>query len=168
MFYTYTNSTGIPDAVNYDGKMTGDKNLVNKKYVDDSVASGSGELSTLTTCGNHYTYSNNSNAPDFTNFRTATTSMEYNREFHFKQLWTSEGDGALLRPYWEPTHQTMFELYVRAQLVLKTPIKDWKQSPRDHMCVVFSPAGPEPMTHEHGAFYNNSTYEVVLTNMRKI
>ena len=149
--------------------MDSDKNLVNKEYVDSKVqSSSSSELYTLTTCGNHYTYSTRSDAPDFTNFRTATTSMEYNTEFHFKQLWTSENYGALLQPYWEPTHQTMFELYVRAQLVLKTPIKDWKTSPRDHLCVMFSPAGPQPMTHEHGAFYNNSTYEVVLTNMRKI
>ena len=161
-------NAGSADAINYKGKIISPNNIVTKEYVDSKVqSSSSGELYTLTTCGNHYTYSTNSNAPDFTNFRTATTSMEYNTEFHFKQLWTSENYGALLQPYWEPTHQTMFELYVRAQLVLKTPIKDWKQSPRDHMCVVFSPAGPEPMTHEHGAFYNNSTYEVVLTNMRK-
>ena len=37
MFYTFTNSTGTPDAVNYSGKMTSDTNLVNKGYVDDVI-----------------------------------------------------------------------------------------------------------------------------------
>jgi hypothetical protein len=42
IFWSYTNA-GDDDAVNYNGKMTGDTNLVNKKYVDDAVGSaGSG------------------------------------------------------------------------------------------------------------------------------
>ena len=38
MFYTYSNVSGTPDAVNYVGKMDGDNNLVNKSYVDDKMA----------------------------------------------------------------------------------------------------------------------------------
>ena len=167
MLYSFSNPT-TPDAVNYEGKIETDTNLVNKKYVDDKIVSASGELYTLTTCGNHYTYSNGSDAPDFTNFRTASGSMEYNTEFHFKQLWTHENYGGLLKGNWEPTPSTMFELYIRAKLILKTTIKDWKTSTRSGNCIMFSPSGPQPMTHEHTSFFHNSTYEVVLTNMRKI
>ena len=38
MFYTFTNVSGTPDAVNYVGKMDSDDNLVNKSYVDDKMA----------------------------------------------------------------------------------------------------------------------------------
>ena len=35
-FYMYANNDGTPSAINYDGKMDSDNNIVNKKYVDDS------------------------------------------------------------------------------------------------------------------------------------
>ena len=38
MFYTFTNVSGTPDAINYVGKMDGDNNIVNKSYVDDKMA----------------------------------------------------------------------------------------------------------------------------------
>ena len=38
-FYAYHNSgDGAPDAVNYNGKITSNANIVNKKYVDDAIA----------------------------------------------------------------------------------------------------------------------------------
>ena len=37
-FYMYTNATGTPDAVNYQGKMDSDFNIVNVKFVRDSIA----------------------------------------------------------------------------------------------------------------------------------
>ena len=42
LFWSYKNSEGTEDAVNYKGKMTNDFNLVNKGYVDNAVASGGG------------------------------------------------------------------------------------------------------------------------------
>ena len=36
-FYAYKNADGTPDAMNYNGKMDNNANLVNKKYVDDAV-----------------------------------------------------------------------------------------------------------------------------------
>ena len=42
LFWSYKNVDGTLDAVNYNGKMTTDSNLVNKKYVDDKVASSGG------------------------------------------------------------------------------------------------------------------------------
>jgi hypothetical protein len=41
-FYSYKNSSGTLDAMNYLGKMDSDNNLVNKKYVDDAVAGAGG------------------------------------------------------------------------------------------------------------------------------
>lgn len=38
-FYSYKNSDGTPDAMNYNGKMDSNANLVNKKYVDDAIGS---------------------------------------------------------------------------------------------------------------------------------
>jgi len=38
-FYSYKNAAGTPDAMNYNGKMDNNSNLVNKKYVDDAVGS---------------------------------------------------------------------------------------------------------------------------------
>ena len=38
VFYIYHNGAGIPDAVNYDGKIGAGSNIVNKKYVDDKIA----------------------------------------------------------------------------------------------------------------------------------
>ena len=37
-FYSYRNADGTADAMNYNGKMDNNANLVNKKYVDDAVA----------------------------------------------------------------------------------------------------------------------------------
>ena len=42
LFWSYKNSDGTEDAVNYKGKMTNDFNLVNKSYVDNAVTSGGG------------------------------------------------------------------------------------------------------------------------------
>ena len=41
-FYSYKNSSGTLDAMNYNGKMDSNSNLVNKKYVDDKVATVDG------------------------------------------------------------------------------------------------------------------------------
>ena len=37
-FYMYTNATGTPDAINYQGKMDSEFNIVNVKFVRDSIA----------------------------------------------------------------------------------------------------------------------------------
>ena len=39
LFWSYKNVDGTLDAVNYNGKMTTDTNIVNKKYVDSKVGS---------------------------------------------------------------------------------------------------------------------------------
>ena len=36
-FYAYANADGTPSAMNYDGKIDSDKNIVNKKFVTDKV-----------------------------------------------------------------------------------------------------------------------------------
>ena len=36
-FYAYANNDGTPSAMNYDGKMDSDKNLVNRKFVTDKI-----------------------------------------------------------------------------------------------------------------------------------
>ena len=36
-FYAYANNDGTPSAINYDGKMDVDKNIVNKEFVDNKV-----------------------------------------------------------------------------------------------------------------------------------
>ena len=51
-FYMYNNTDGTPSALNYDGKMDSDKNLVNKGYVDDvmgTVKSGTSTSPSLKT-----------------------------------------------------------------------------------------------------------------------
>ncbi len=37
-FYSYKNAAGTLDAINYNGKMDSNSNIVNKKYVDDALA----------------------------------------------------------------------------------------------------------------------------------
>ena len=44
LFWSYKNSNGTEDAVNYKGKMTNDFNIVNKSYVDSAIASGGGSV----------------------------------------------------------------------------------------------------------------------------
>ena len=166
MLSVYHNSNAA-DAVNYRGKITAAKNIATKEYVDNSIVSATGELYTLSTCGNHYTFNNGLDAPTNTSFRTDTSSHSSLKEFHFKQLWTSENEIALLNANWQPTPSTVLELYIRAELVMKTTIKDWKTSTRNNNCVMFNLSGSQPCTHLHGYLYNNSTYEVILTNMRK-
>ena len=39
-FYVYANSTGTASAVNYDGKISAAKNIVNKGYVDNKISGG--------------------------------------------------------------------------------------------------------------------------------
>ena len=166
MLSAYHNSNAA-DAINYRGKITAAKNIATKEYVDNSIVSATGELYTLSTCGNHYTFNNGLDAPTNTSFRTDTSSHSSLKEFHFKQLWTSENEIALLNANWQPTPSTVLELYIRAELVMKTTIKDWKTSTRNNNCVMFNLSGSQPCTHLHGYLYNNSTYEVILTNMRK-
>ena len=36
-FYAYANSNGTPSAINYDGKMDSDNNIINRKFVTDKV-----------------------------------------------------------------------------------------------------------------------------------
>ena len=156
------------DAINYRGKITSNKNIVTKEYVDNSIVSATGELYTLSTCGNHYFFNNGLDAPTLESFRTDTTSIVANREYHFKQLWTSEGESVLLKAYYVPTPSTVFEVYINAELVLKTTIKDWQTSTRSGNCIMFAPSGPKPCTNGSGYLYNNSVYQVILTNMKKV
>ena len=162
---------GTQANAKYTGAITENKHLVNKAYVDNQIAAipaptESPTLYTLQTSGNSYTFSNGLDAPSDTSFRTASTSLQYNKEFHFKKLYDHNGGNAFLKDY-QATPSTMLEIYNRGVLLLKTTIKNYRTSDRSATSVMFNVSGMAASVHNYSSLVNNSTYQVVLTNMEK-
>ena len=147
----------------YNGAITDDKNIANKKYVDDSVL----KLQTLQTSGNSYLFDNGLGAPTDTSFRTESTSLQYNKRFHFKKLYTSEGANAFLKDY-KATPSTMLEIYDRGVLQVRTSIKSFVTSDRGNNSMMFDVSGTGASVHNYSSLTSNKAYQVVLTNMVKV
>jgi len=147
----------------YNGAITDDKNIANKKYVDDSVL----KLQTLQTSGNSYLFDNGLGAPTDNSFRTESTSLQYNKKFHFKKLYTSEGANAFLKDY-KSTPSTMLEIYDRGVLQVRTSIKNFVTSDRGNNSMMFDVSGTGASVHNYSSLTSNKAYQVVLTNKVKV
>ena len=66
-------------------------------------------------------------APADNSFRTESTSMQYNKTFHLKKLYDASGANAFLKDY-EATSSSMFEIYDRGVLQVRTSIKNFVAS----------------------------------------
>ncbi len=81
LLYTYTNASG-PDAINYDGKMDGDSNIVNLKKIKELIASGGGDGETFVSHGPfHYILGGGSVSPG--EFTTDTNTLKEVRVLTF-------------------------------------------------------------------------------------
>lgn len=155
--------------VTYNGATTSSNHIATKVYVDNAinaVPQGLGELYTLQTNNNSYLFSNGLDAPTDTSFRTGSTSMQYNKEFHFKKLYAPDGTNAYLKDY-EATPSTMLEIYNRGVLLVRTTIKDYKASTRGNNSMMFYVSGSSASVHNYSSLENNNYYQIILTNMRK-
>ena len=160
---------GTQANAKYEGVISSGKHLVNKHYVDSSInaiPSGLGELYTLQTNGNSYLFDNGLGAPTDTSFRTESTSLQYNKRFHLKKLYESSGANAFLKDY-EATPSTMFEIYNRGVLQVRTSIKNFVDSDRGNNSMMFDASGSATSVHNYGTLTSSTAYQVVLTNMRK-
>ena len=155
-------SGGTGANAKYNGAITDDKNIANKKYVDESVL----KLQTLQTSGNSYLFDNGLGAPTDNSFRTESTSLQYNKKFHFKKLYTSEGANAFLKDY-KSTPSTMLEIYDRGVLQVRTSIKNFVTSDRGNNSMMFDVSGTGASIHNYSSLTSNNSYQVVLTNMVK-
>ena len=161
---------GTQANAKYTGVTTENNHLVNKKYVDDSIKaipSGLGELYTLQTSGNSYLFDNGLGAPTDNSFRTDSTSLQYNKKFHLKKLYEASGANAFLKDY-EATPSSMFEIYDRGVLQVRTSIKNFVSSDRGNNSMMFSVSGTGASVHNYSSLTSNKAYQVILTNMRKI
>ena len=147
----------------YDGLISSSKHLVNKAYADNSVL----KLCTLQTSGNSYLFNNGLDAPNDTSFRSESTSLQYNKKFHLKKLYTSEGANAFLKDY-KATPSTMFEIYERGVLQLRTSIKNFIASDRGNNSMMFDVSGTSSTVHNYSSLVSNNSYQVILTNMVKV
>ena len=154
---------GTQANAKYEGVISSGKHLVNKKYVDDAVL----KLETLQTSGNSYLFDNGLGAPTDTSFRTESTSLQYNKRFHFKKLYTSEGANAFLKDY-KATPSTMLEIYDRGVLQVRTSIKNFVTSDRGNNSMMFDVSGTGASVHNYSSLTSNKAYQVVLTNMVKV
>ena len=160
---------GTQANAKYTGVITDGTHLVNKHYVDSSInaiPSGLGELYTLQTSGNSYLFDNGLGAPTDNSFRTESTSMQYNKTFHFKKLYESSGANAFLKDY-EATPSSMFEIYDRGVLQVRTSIKNFVDSDRGNSSMMFDVSGISASVHSYNSLTSSKAYQVILTNMRK-
>ena len=113
-----------------------------------------------------YLFDNGLGAPTDTSFRTESTSLQYNKRFHLKKLYESSGANAFLKDY-EATPSTMFEIYNRGVLQVRTSIKNFVDSDRGNNSMMFDASGSATSVHNYGTLTSSTAYQVVLTNMRK-
>ena len=152
---------GADAAVKYTGKITNDKHIVNKEYVD-SVTGG---LHTLTSAGNTMKYITPRNLAS-NQFGANSPSMGTAKLFYFHQLYNSSGAIDYANNY-EATEATMLEIWVSGELITKTGLKEWKESMYNSSQRQANISGYKPVTY--GSDLNtNYSYGIVLSGLKKI
>ena len=91
--------------------------------------------------------------------------MGSNKIFYFYKLYDVEGVLANASSY-EATESTMLEIWTNGDLVMKTSLKDWKQSTYSSGDRQATIGGFAPMTYG-GSLTSNSNYGVVISGLKK-
>jgi len=136
LLYTYTNYSGTPDAINYHGKIDSGFNLVNKKYVDDSVASASSSSSRSPVMlhsgwDNKYSYMNPGSLTDAG--ITSDSLQASGNVIYLYRAYNYKG-GSTMVVYHEATADSMIEIWEyksvgEPMLIVKAGIREISTSP---------------------------------------
>ena len=157
----------------YTGLINKDNHIVNKAYVDNVAQTEQDNTINLTTL---YTLSNNNNTMKWVkaesplntlSFGSSNASLNSNNTFYLNRLDDNENNPIEIKDF-EPTKNTMFEVWLGDKLQLKTPIKFWQKSTFHSDQRRFNPSGGSPSVAMSGNFNDSANYEIILTSMRKI
>ena len=160
---------GAKPTVKYRGEIEGEHDIVNKEYVDNAIKDNVDDNNTpplhvLTSAGNtmKYVSARSLNAGEFA---SVSTNMGSNKIFYFYKLYDVEGVLANASSY-EATESTMLEIWTNGDLVMKTSLKDWKQSTYSSGDRQATIGGFAPITYG-GNLTSNSNYGVVISGLKK-
>jgi len=152
---------GAKPTVKYRGEIEGEHDIVTKEYVDNNSAS---PLHTLTSAGNTLKYV----SPKSLNtgeFSANTTNMGSNKTFYFFKLHNAKDETILVRNY-ETTESTMLEIWTNGELIIKTALKDWKESSYSSGDIQAKISDYGPMTYA-GNLNTSMVYGVVISGLKK-
>ena len=153
----------------YTGEINKEHHIVNKEYVDNSVAD-------LDSSINLHTLSNNKNTLKWIKadvplttltFGSSNKAINVDNTFYLNRLYNNENSPVDVKDY-EPTKDTIFEVWKGNELQVKTTIKFWQQSTFNFNHRRFNPSGNTPTIALTGDFNGSDYYSVILTNMKKV
>ena len=154
---------GTGPGAKYEGRITDDKHLVNKEYVD---ANSGGVLETLHSGGNTFKYSTSSPPQGENQFSTSSASTYSNKIYTFRNLYSYTGAKVNLKDY-DAVRGSMIEIWKGNSLMVKTVIKNWLTSPASTMCVQFEVSGYKATVYNSSNFNTSDIYSVIITGLRK-
>jgi hypothetical protein len=153
----------------YNGLIDKNHHIANKEYVDNSVAD-------LDSSINLHTLSNNKNTLKWIKadvplttltFGSSNKAINVDNTFYLNRLYNNENSPVDVKDY-EPTKDTIFEVWKGNELQVKTTIKFWQQSTFNFNHRRFNPSGNTPTIALTGDFNGSDYYSVILTNMKKV
>ena len=122
---------------------------------------------TLHSAGNSMYWSATTGALSTSQWGTGTSNPSVNGTFYFNRLYTNTGAAASASSY-TTTADSVLEVWKNGELIVKTPIYDWRTSDRNsgqRMCE----AGGFRVTTTTGATFTSSiNYGIILTNMKLV
>jgi len=157
---------GTGPGAKYEGRITDDKHLVTKEYVDSKAGSGGG-LITLATPGGGFSYvSSSSSPPSMGQFSANDSSTANNTNWHFYNMYDNNNLSVMCKDY-EKTDTTMLEIWNKGSLRVRTTLKAWQTSSRSPTCMQAICSGGKPSTALGATLAGGSYYDIIITNLRK-
>jgi len=153
---------GTGPGAKYEGRITDEKHLVNKEYVDSR-----GGLITLASPGGGYKYvSSSSTPPSMGQFSANDSNTANNKEWHFYNMHDNNNLSVMCKDY-EKTDTTMLEIWNQGTLRVRTTLKAWQPSPRSATCIQAICSGGKPSTALGATLSGTGYYDIIITNLRK-
>ena len=124
------------------------------------------ELFTLSSAGNNFFWDPYVNTNQFT---TADMTIATNNLWHLYNLKDDRGANAYVKDYL-PTPDTVWEIWDRSTMRIKTSIKNWATSRKGASYIEFNCSGPKPTvapTSSSEQYRTNYPYQLLLTNLKK-
>ena len=100
-------------------------------------------------------------------FGSSNKAINVDNTFYLNRLYNNENSPVDVKDY-EPTKDTIFEVWKGNELQVKTTIKFWQQSTFNFNNRRFNPSGNTPTIALTGDFNGSDYYSVILTNMKKV
>jgi len=134
LFYTYTNYSGTPDAINYHGKMDSGQNLVNKAYVDSKFQSSSSSNSPLMLHSGWDNTYNYMNPGSLTDAGITSDSLQASGNIIYLYRAYDYRGGSTMVVYKDPTGDSLIEIWEykavgEPMLIVRSGIREISTSP---------------------------------------